>query len=213
MNYYEVYGCGRVEETREQFMNAVAQTRHRTLLTPDRLWVLWAMARYTLPLGECIAECGCYLGGASKVMSIASENTKPLHIFDTFSGIPQDYIIDGNRCRAGEHAASQEAVRQTLGDAPATLYQGLVPGTLSQLKDEKFSLVHLDMDVYLPTLEALKFFWPRMVDGAVVVIDDYGCIEPVTKGVDEFAEMIGNRVVVTAMMQCLLHKETTNGND
>jgi O-methyltransferase len=207
VDYYKVYGCGRVEESRERFMDVERQVLHRTLLTPDRLWTLWAMARYTLPLGGCIAECGTYLGGASKVMYLASDGTKPLHIFDTFEGIPAQYIIEGNGCRGGEFAVSQDQVRATLGDIPATLYQGLVPETLSKLGGEKFSLVHLDMDVYLPTLEALRFFWPRMVDGAVVVVDDYNCIVPVTRGVDEFASEVGTKVVVTAMMQCLLHKE------
>jgi O-methyltransferase len=207
VDYYKVYGCGRVEETRERFMDVERQILHRTLLTPDRLWILWAMARYTLPLGGCIAECGTYLGGASKVMYLASDGTKPLHIFDTFTGIPAQYIMEGNGCRGGEFAVSQEQVRATLGDIPATLYQGLVPETLSQLADEKFSLVHLDMDVYLPTLEASKFFWPRLVDGGVIVYDDWATIEPITKAVTEFAESVGVAITTTAMMQCVIQKE------
>jgi O-methyltransferase len=207
MDYYQVYGCGRVEETRERFMDAEKQVLHRTLLTPDRLWTLWAMARYTLPLGGNIAECGTYLGGASKIMYLASDGTKPLHIFDTFEGIPAQHVMEGNGCRGGEFAVSQDQVRATLGDIPATLYKGLVPDTLNQLGDEQFSLVHLDMDVYLPTLEALKFFWPRVVDGGVIVLDDYPTIVPVAQAIHEFADPLNIPVTVTAMMQCAFVKQ------
>jgi O-methyltransferase len=209
MNCYELYGCGRVEETQRQFLDEILKIKqaHQSLLTPDRLWTLWSMARYTLPLAGDTAECGTYMGGASRLIYIATGG-KSHHIFDTFEGIPQQHIIEGNRCRGGEFAVSEDRVRGTMqGCDRVSFYKGLVPDTLSAVKDKQFSLVHLDMDVKVPTSEALKFFWPRLVEGGVVVIDDYGCIAPVTQAVKEFAEAQILEIVDTAMMQCLLHKE------
>ncbi len=41
----------------------------------------------------------------------------------------------------------------------------------------RVSLLHLDMDLYEPTLAALKAFWPRMLTGAVVLLDEYAIRE------------------------------------
>jgi hypothetical protein len=35
-------------------------------------------------------------------------------------------------------------------------------------------LLHVDVDLYKPTLQSLEFFWPRIAVGGVVVCDDYG---------------------------------------
>ena len=34
--------------------------------------------------------------------------------------------------------------------------------------------VHLDVDLYAPTLASLEYFVPRLVDGGVIICDDYG---------------------------------------
>ena len=50
----------------------------------------------------------------------------------------------------------------------------------------RFSLVHLDMDVYEPTSSALTDLWPRIVRGGIVVIDDYNTVGGATRAIDEF---------------------------
>jgi hypothetical protein len=34
--------------------------------------------------------------------------------------------------------------------------------------------VHIDVDLYQPTRDSLAFFYPRLVKGGVIVMDDYG---------------------------------------
>ena len=48
--------------------------------------------------------------------------------------------------------------------------------------------VHVDVDLYEPTLASLAFFYPRMNPGGVMVCDDYGftTCPGATKAVDEF---------------------------
>ena len=41
----------------------------------------------------------------------------------------------------------------------------------------RIALLHLDMDLYEPTLEALKAFWPRILTGGVVLLDEYAIRE------------------------------------
>jgi len=67
------------------------------------------------------------------------------------------------------------------------LKRGLFPDTAAGLESETFAVVHLDGDLYETTRAGLDFFWPRMVTGGVIVLDDYGLHDcpGVTRAVDE----------------------------
>ena len=39
--------------------------------------------------------------------------------------------------------------------------------------NNRFSFVYIDLDVEKPTLLALEYFWPRVVSGGIIIIDDY----------------------------------------
>jgi len=52
-------------------------------------------------------------------------------------------------------------------------YKGWIPSRFNEVKNQKFSFVHIDVDLYEPTLESLKFFFPRLVKGGVIICDDY----------------------------------------
>ena len=54
--------------------------------------------------------------------------------------------------------------------------------------DKKFSFVHLDVDIYTSTLEALKFFYPRINRGGAILSHDYPGAVGVKKAFDEFFE-------------------------
>lgn len=49
---------------------------------------------------------------------------------------------------------------------------GRFPETAKGITD-KFLFVNLDMDLYEPTLGGLRFFYPLMVEGGVILIHDY----------------------------------------
>jgi hypothetical protein len=52
----------------------------------------------------------------------------------------------------------------------------------------RFSLVHFDCDLYLPTKAGLEALWPLVVRGGIVLFDEYGIPDwpGETKAVDEF---------------------------
>lgn len=52
----------------------------------------------------------------------------------------------------------------------------------------RFSLIHFDCDLYIPTKAALEALWPRVQRGGVVMFDEYGIPEwpGETKAVDEW---------------------------
>jgi hypothetical protein len=67
------------------------------------------------------------------------------------------------------------------GDVTETL-----PRYLAERPATRVSLLHLDMDVYEPTRFVLEHLGPRLVRGAVVMIDDYTTVAGATRAADEF---------------------------
>jgi len=67
-----------------------------------------------------------------------------------------------------------------------------LPLFLKENPQIRISMLHLDMDIYEPTLYVLKKLWDRVVPGGLVVIDDYNDVEGATKAVDEFIGTMSN---------------------
>lgn len=67
------------------------------------------------------------------------------------------------------------------GDVRDTL-----PNFLKKNNAERFSLIHLDIDVYEPTAFVLEKLYERLVTGGLIIIDDYNTVEGATIAVDEF---------------------------
>lgn len=68
-----------------------------------------------------------------------------------------------------------------MGDVFETL-----PKWLAKNPHTRISLLHLDMDVYAPTKYVLDELWNRVVEGGIIVFDDYNTVEGETVAVDEF---------------------------
>jgi len=55
-----------------------------------------------------------------------------------------------------------------------TLVKGLFEETLyEKLADKKFSLVLVDCDLYDATKISMEFVYPRLVEGGIIMFDDY----------------------------------------
>lgn len=115
-----------------------------------------------------------------------------VHLFDSFTGLPTGEKELDPYWEAGTFKdTSLEAVKRRLigFEDLCALYPGWIPSTFSPgVAERQFSLVHLDLDLYRPTLDSCKFFWPRMIRGGVMVVDDYGFPSSagVKAAVDEF---------------------------
>ena len=68
------------------------------------------------------------------------------------------------------------------------LYKGWIPDRFEEVSGKKFSFAHIDVDLYEPTRDSLEFFFPRLVEGGSIVVDDYGMSQfpGCKKAVDEF---------------------------
>ncbi len=151
-----------------------------------------------------MAEVGTYNGGSAKIICEV-KGDKPLHLFDTFNGIPEVEEIDTGKFAVGQYAASLEAVTNYLKDYPNVFfYKGIFPTTAKPVERKTFSFVHLDVDTYKSTLSCLEFFYPRMSTGGIILSHDYLTAFGVTKAFDEFFGEKLEPVISLTGKQCLI---------
>lgn len=76
--------------------------------------------------------------------------------------------------------------------------KGYFPETGKGIED-KFCFVNLDLDLYQPTLEGLKYFWDKMVPGSIILIHDFFAQDypNVKTAVYDFEEYIGKQLTMT----------------
>jgi O-methyltransferase len=143
------------------------------LIRDQEAYQLWTAAVAACDVAGSFAEFGVYNGGSAKLLS-EIKGDRPLHLFDSFEGLPRAAEDDEERWEEGWFRGSRESVERLLGGYPNVhIHQGLFPATAEPVRDERFAFVHLDVDIYRSTLDGLEFFYPRLTPGGVLVSHDY----------------------------------------
>lgn len=158
-----------------------ARADERTLLGLDRLWILWQAARNVAPLDLPAVEVGTFRGGSAYFLATAFLNELghevPIDVVDTFEGHPGDRLSDADApIHEPGHfgGTSYEDVRAYLSRFErVTVRKGEFSQVAPELPHAQLGFVHLDMDLYRPTQDALAYFAPRLAGGGVIVVDDY----------------------------------------
>lgn len=123
-----------------------------------------------------MAELGVYRGDfAAEISRRFPERT--LYLFDTFEGFDsRDMASEAGYSKAVEGDFADTSVEVVLAKltAPehAVVRKGYFPETAQGL-EAQFAFVSLDADLYEPTLNGLRWFYPRMVPGGVILLHDY----------------------------------------
>lgn len=165
--------------------------------------IIFRLLEPALSLPGNVAECGVWQGSALIPTGLFARQRAPakrLLGFDSFEGLDQtvsrDVALGGeddSRKRVGgfsntSYEAVEQRVRQFGLSGTVTLVRGYFQDTLPKYADSQFCFVHLDCVIYESYRQCLEFFYPRMVTGGVILLDEYkdppwpGC----TQAVDEF---------------------------
>ncbi len=144
-------------------------------------------------------ECGVWKGHSAYIIATYINNhSRNFHIFDSFEGgLSEKSIEDKIDCQSksteikeSEIFKSEEIqVSKTLKEFPfIKIYKGWIPERFDEVAKNHFAFIHLDVDLYEPTLDSLRFFWDRLSVGGIIVCDDYGSSQfpGAKKAVDEF---------------------------
>lgn len=99
---------------------------------------------------------------------IASLTEQPVHGFDVFSGLPEDW-------RTGyEKGMFAQAIPKTLPNVELVvgLYEQTLDGFIARTR-EPVALLHVDCDLYSSTRTVFAKLADRIVPGTVIVFDEY----------------------------------------
>jgi len=142
-------------------------------VSPDRCYILYKFCQRSLNLNGDMAECGVYTGGTAHLLAAvmqgsAGQHHPKLHLFDTFSGMPDASVPKRDYHSPGDFAdTSLELVQRRLGAyAFVEFHPGRMPQTFEDVADVAlYSFVHVDVDIFPSTLDCCRWFWPRLCGG------------------------------------------------
>lgn len=179
-------------------------------------------------------ECGVFKGFSALFLARLAQardsgfSGAGLHLIDSFEGLSQlttDDALDvtsaedgspqkGLFYEKGHFATPVEHVRAVMADFPdAAIHKGWIPDVFGDLPETSWAFVHLDVDLFEPTLAGLQYFYPRLAEGGVIVNDDY--VAPMTPGAgrawDQFCDDNGLAFAVLDSGQAILIKSGANG--
>jgi O-methyltransferase len=149
----------------------------------ERRYNLFNLCRSVADLKGDTAECGALNGAGSHILvSVLRDGEGRHHIFDSFEGLSEPSAEDGAKVltpytwKKHDLTVPEERVRRNLAEFGDRVryYKGWIPERLHEVADRTFRLVHIDVDLYQPTRDALAFFYGRMTPGGLIVCDDYG---------------------------------------
>ena len=123
-----------------------------------------------------IAEVGVFKGTTSRLFHQAFPD-KEILLFDTFEGFDErdiNHSKENSKADIGGWDVSLKDVQDFVGKSTLIkLIPGYFPDTTKNIDpNNRYALVHLDADLYNPQIAGLEYFYPRMTQGAVIIIHD-----------------------------------------
>lgn len=186
--------------------------------------VCWAASQAILAGKGDFVECGVNRGFMSSViMSYLDWNRlgRNYYLVDTFNGIYEEILSDKEKAAGyiesnrkslaqGLYVKGTEGAIKNFAEWPsAHVIQGFVPEALKNIPKSSFAFVHLDMNNVTPEKAAAEHFWPLMIKGGVMLLDDYAFVgyDLTKKGMDDFAHSVGAEILSIPTGQGILIKD------
>jgi hypothetical protein len=184
----------------------------------DRKWAVREFVKLSNDLPGDMAECGCYEGATAFFMAQAS-SSGTLYLFDSFQGISSPEARDRHDrsdvmgWSKGDLSSNERKLHSNLACFKSIdVLPGWIPERFHEVAERKFRIVHIDVDLYQPTRDSLEFFYPRLVAGGIIVMDDYGFLTcPGAKiAADEFSQAVGVQVLHLPTGQGVIIRHTAS---
>ncbi len=165
----------------------------------------YELYKMTLGVTGSIVECGIFKGTSLSRFAIYRELlrdsfSKKIIGFDIFDKFPETNFSPDKKFRkkftklAGSQSISKEQMFKVLKhkglEKNVELIQGdinkTVPKYIKSHPKLKISLLNLDTDIYEPAVTILNTFYPKIVKGGILILDDYNVFPGETKAVNEY---------------------------
>ena len=132
-------------------------------------------------------ECGVHTGNTASFAFFYSQlfkTNKKFYLLDTYTGLVKNLISNAekkewkkNKKDPSKHynADVEKIIRKKFQKySNVKIIKGIIPNVFKKLKIKKISYLHIDLNCAIPEIEALKFFWPKIIKGGIIISDDYG---------------------------------------
>ena len=151
-----------------------------------------------------IVDCGVFKGISlcrfAMFLKLFGNVKKKIIGFDTFDKFPQTNFEQDLKPReqfiaeAGENSISKQQLLTVLNHKGVNELVELVEGDITRSVPEyvkehpdlEISLLNLDVDIYEPSVTILKFLYPKIMPGGILILDDYGKFPGETKAADDY---------------------------
>jgi O-methyltransferase len=189
------------------FVKAYNDIKTFTLVDEYRCFELWQLAdkAYNIDPQAAFLEVGVWKGGTAGILASKLRDLKastPVFIADTFSGVvkagEQDSFYQGGEHKDTNQAIVEGLLKNTIG-YECTILKGIFPDETAHKipANTKFSLCHIDVDVYSSAKDIISYIWDKLIVGGTIIFDDYGFhwCTGITKLVEE-QRQLSDRVII-----------------
>ena len=167
------------------FNDARRRVRLRKIMgiPDDRCFTLYRAGQAAQKIPGNIIEMGSRAGKSSRFLLAGAgiDSDKMLYAFDSFEGLSAPGLKDqipgrGAFWKEGALAVAENdfLINMQMYEHMVRAYKGWIPDRFNEVKEESFSIAHVDVDLYQPTLDSLIFAYERMSPGGMIICDDYG---------------------------------------
>ena len=183
------------------YENGFYLTSHLTRL--PKMLAHYELYKSIVNLPGHVVECGVFKGASFIRFCtfreiLESPYSRKIIGFDAFGKFPNPGGTDDQAFvkRFEESAGTGISVKELKkvlshkGFENYDLVQGDITRTIAEYvanhPELKISLLHIDVDVYEPSVVILEQLYEKVVQGGLVVFDDFGTVAGETKAIDEF---------------------------
>ena len=195
----------------------IRKVRPWTATSPERVYALIQAVQYlsASAIEGAMVECGVWKGGSmaavARTLLLSPDPMRDLYLFDTFEGMstPTERDADYSGRQASEilrddpssrgDDAPLELVRKVLDETGypqerVHFVKGKVEETIPTEAPPTIALLRLDTDWYESTKHELVHLFPRLSEGGVIIIDDYGHWRGSRQACDEYFAETGTPI-------------------
>ncbi len=181
------------------------------------MWVASQCIQLDGDFVECGVHTGILSGAVLTWLDFGRFASKTCYLLDTFEGIPEGQISPSelalgvgnmNRKYPKGDTTYLGVVKKFSHWPNAKIVRGRVPQTLEHVKSERIAYLSIDMNAVEPEIAAAEHFWPRLVPGAMMLLDDYGWAPHIhqKQAFDQFATRHGIQIMSLPTGQGLIMK-------
>jgi O-methyltransferase len=154
---------------------------HGETVDPDRLHYVRAEVERVVAEGVPgpVVELGCFRGAMTvwiRAVLDSLGDDRPIHVFDSFEGLPESTEEDEIVMPSAAMSASQQEFLATWAvwhGEPPVQHPGWFEDTLPTGLPEPIAFGYLDGDLYSSTQVSLTEVVPRLAPGGSIILDDY----------------------------------------